>query len=84
MKCEPRRWVRDLAPIALGPNRELRLAATSVSGSRRVTMSTWTRRDAEWHKMPGHVSIPLELLGLLRDRLQAATVDTRELAKAEP
>ncbi len=72
MKRQPTRWVRDLAPIPLGPNREIRLQLVETNGRRRVTMATWARGDKEWVKMPGCVEIPIELVGQLYNRLNAA------------
>ena len=45
MKRQPVRVIRPLAPIPLGPNRELRLELVEVSGRRRVSMATWARGD---------------------------------------
>lgn len=72
MKRTPRRCVRHLAPIPLGPNRELRLELVEVNGHRRLRMATWTRGDTQWVKLPGDVSVPTDLIPELHNRLNAS------------
>ena len=72
MKCKPARWVRDLAPITLSPNREIRLAVVETNGHQRLTMATWARGDTRWVKLPGDVSVPTDLIWELHNRLNAA------------
>ena len=72
MKRQPVRWVRDLAPIPLGPNRELRLELVEINGKKRLHMATWTRGDKQWMKLPGDVSVPTDLIPELHNRLNAS------------
>ena len=72
MKRTPPRWVRDLAPIPIGCNREIRLQVVEVNGNRRLTMATYARGEREWHRMPGCVEIPSGMIPELRNRLAAA------------
>ena len=72
MKRTPPRWVRDLDPIPLGHNREIRLQLVEVNGNRRVAMASYARGDKEWVKMPGCVEVPSGMIPELRNRLAAA------------
>ena len=72
MKCNPTRWLRDLAPIPIATDREVRIQLVEVNGQKRVSMGVWCKGGVEWHRMPGVVQIPVSLLGELHNRLTAA------------
>ena len=72
MKRTPRRWVQDLAPIALATDRELRIQLVEVAGRRRLAMAMYTKGDKEWVRVPGCVEIPVGLIPALQNRLTAS------------
>ena len=72
MKHTPRRWVRDLAPITLATDREIRIQLVEVNGRRRVAMAMYAKGDKEWVRVPGCVEIPIGLITELQNRLNAS------------
>ena len=71
--------VRDLEPVVTGVDEEIRLQVVSANGSRRLSMTTWSKGHTRWHRMEGVLEIPLELTGELHSRLKAAVADSRDL-----
>ena len=66
------RIVRQLAPIALDSDQELRLQLVEINGHPRVSMAVWRRLGNRWAKLPGLIQIPVGLLGELKNRFSAA------------
>ena len=65
--------IRDLQSMATGEGEEIRFSIVQVGSQRRLTMSPWVK-GMTWHRMAGHIEIPLELLPVLSARLRAAVV----------
>ena len=66
------RVVRDLAPIVLAANSEIRLELRQYGPTQWLAMTTWHETDGEWVRLPGSTNVPVHLLGQLRNRFTAA------------
>ena len=68
------RIIRELAPMSLSSGDEVRLELVEFGGTRWLSLTSWTRDDDRWVKLPGTVKFPLSLLGELHNRLSAAAM----------
>ena len=71
------RLVRTLAPIALADDTELRLELEEFSGTRWISLTTWSRERGKWCKLPGSTKLPVALLDEVQNRFTAATRPSR-------
>ena len=67
------RIVRDLAPIVLAANAEVRIELRAYGPTHWIAMSTWHKTiDGRWVRLPGSTNVPVHLLGELKNRFAAA------------